>query len=283
MKLADLKPQHFLWEVADRIAVVRLNRPDRKNPLTFESYAELRDTFRALVYATDVDVVVFGSNGGNFCSGGDVHDIIGPLIGLPMKELLAFTRMTGDLVKAMIGCGKPIIAAVAGFCLGGGCELAMICDFILAADTAKFGQPEINLGIIAGMGGEHRGFIGHVVLHEANLCTVAGRGGNLGDGGLPDFRNSLLQQITQNRLVSPMTIGASSGAWLGLVLATLLMPAFAANHGQWAALVGALVAVGLVLLIAGRSGIGGLPLVLGGMAMNLLLGALAAWIFEHRA
>ncbi|WP_374376100.1 enoyl-CoA hydratase family protein [Tabrizicola sp.] len=136
-EMAGLKPQHFLWEVKDRVAVVRLNRPDRKNPLTFDSYAELRDTFRALVYATDVDVVVFASNGGNFCSGGDVHDIIGPLIGLPMKELLAFTRMTGDLVKAMISCGKPIIAAVDGVAVGAGAIIAMASDLRLATPAAK--------------------------------------------------------------------------------------------------------------------------------------------------
>ena len=136
-EMAGLKPQHFLWEVKDRIATVRLNRPDRKNPLTFDSYAELRDTFRSLVYAEDVDVVVFASNGGNFCSGGDVHDIIGPLIGLPMKDLLAFTRMTGDLVKAMIGCGKPIIAAVDGVCVGAGAIVAMASDLRLATPEAK--------------------------------------------------------------------------------------------------------------------------------------------------
>lgn len=136
-KMAGLKPQHFLWSVEDRVAVVRLNRPDRKNPLTFDSYAELRDTFRALVYAEDVDVVVFASNGGNFCSGGDVHDIIGPLIGLPMKELLAFTRMTGDLVKAMISCGKPIIAAVDGVAVGAGAIIAMASDLRLATPAAK--------------------------------------------------------------------------------------------------------------------------------------------------
>ncbi len=136
-ELAGLKPEHFLWEVKDRIAVVRLNRPDRKNPLTFDSYAELRDTFRALVYASDVDVVVFGSNGGNFCSGGDVHDIIGPLIGLPMKDLLAFTRLTGDLVKAMLACGKPIIAAVDGVAVGAGAILAMASDLRLATPAAK--------------------------------------------------------------------------------------------------------------------------------------------------
>lgn len=137
MNLAGLKPEHFLWDVADRIAVVRLNRPDRKNPLTFQSYAELRDLFRNLAYAEDVDVVVFASNGGNFCSGGDVHDIIGPLVGLPMKELLAFTRMTGDLVKAMILCGKPIIAAVDGVAVGAGAILAMASDLRLATHGAK--------------------------------------------------------------------------------------------------------------------------------------------------
>jgi len=136
-ELAGLTPKHFLWEVRDRIATISLNRPDRKNPLTFDSYAELRDTFRALVYARDVDVVVLASNGGNFCSGGDVHDIIGPLIGLPMKDLLAFTRMTGDLVKAMIGCGKPIIAAVDGVAVGAGAILAMASDLRLATPGAK--------------------------------------------------------------------------------------------------------------------------------------------------
>ena len=137
MKLAGLTPKHFLWEVQGRIATVRLNRPDRKNPLTFDSYAELRDMFRDLVYAEDVDVVIFASNGGNFCSGGDVHDIIGPLIGLPMKDLLAFTRMTGDLVKAMIGCGKPIIAAVDGVAVGAGAIVAMASDLRLATPEAK--------------------------------------------------------------------------------------------------------------------------------------------------
>ena len=137
MNLSQRKPQHFLWEVSNRIATLRLNRPERKNPLTFDSYAELRDLFRDLVYAEDVDVVIFAPNGGNFCSGGDVHDIIGPLIGLPMKNLLAFTRMTGDLVKAMIHCGKPIIAAVDGVAVGAGAIIAMAADLRLATPEAK--------------------------------------------------------------------------------------------------------------------------------------------------
>ncbi len=135
--LADLQPEHFLWEVHDRVATVRLDRPERKNPLTFDSYAELRDTFRALPYADDVDVVVLGSNGGNFCSGGDVHEIIGPLVEMDMKRLLQFTRMTGDLVKAIIGCGKPVIAAVDGVCVGAGAILAMASDLRLATPAAS--------------------------------------------------------------------------------------------------------------------------------------------------
>jgi len=135
--IATLTPQHFLLSVENRIATIRLDRPDRKNPLTFDSYAELRDLFRALPYAEDVDVVVFASNGGNFCSGGDVHDIIGPLVGMDMKGLLAFTRMTGDLVKAMIGCQKPIIAAVDGVAVGAGAIIAMASDLRLATPDAK--------------------------------------------------------------------------------------------------------------------------------------------------
>ncbi|MEQ1873568.1 MAG: enoyl-CoA hydratase family protein [Ilumatobacteraceae bacterium] len=135
--MADLKPKHFLWQASDGIATVRLNRPERKNPLTFESYAELRDTFRALVDADDIHVVVFAPNGGNFSSGGDVHEIIGPLVDMDMKQLLRFTRMTGDLVKAMIGCGKPIIAAVDGVCVGAGAIIAMASDLRIATPEAS--------------------------------------------------------------------------------------------------------------------------------------------------
>jgi len=119
------------------VATIRLNRPERKNPLTFESYAELRDTFRALAYAEDVDVVVLASNGGNFCSGGDVHEIIGPLTGMDMKGLLSFTRMTGDLVKAMLHCQKPVVAAIDGVCVGAGAIMAMAADLRLATPRAK--------------------------------------------------------------------------------------------------------------------------------------------------
>ncbi len=129
--------EFFKCEVANGIATVSLNRPDRKNPLTFESYAELRDWFRDLHYCEDVDAVVFASSGGNFSSGGDVHEIIGPLTKMSMKELLRFTRMTGDLVKAIVNCGKPVIAAVDGICVGAGAIIAMVSDLRIATPQAK--------------------------------------------------------------------------------------------------------------------------------------------------
>src|SRR5947199_1965652 len=134
---ATFEPEHFLWAYADGIATITRNRQERKNPLTFESYAELRDTFRALVYQTEVKTVVMRGAGGNFCSGGDVHEIIGPLVEMQMTSLLAFTRMTGDLVKAMRGCPQPIIAAVQGVCAGAGAIIAMASDLRLAAPDAK--------------------------------------------------------------------------------------------------------------------------------------------------
>ena len=122
---ASFQPTHFLWNFVDGVATITLNRPERKNPLTFESYAELRDTFRALDDTRDVKVVVMHGAGGNFCSGGDVHEIIGPLVRLKAPELLMFTRMTGDLVKAMRACPQPVIAAIDGVCAGAGAIVAM--------------------------------------------------------------------------------------------------------------------------------------------------------------
>ncbi len=135
MTLAE--PRHFKCAIKDGVARIAHDRPDRKNPFTFDSYAELRDWFRALVYSDDVHAVVILPNEGNFSSGGDVHDIIGPLTRMNMKELLTFTRMTGDLVKAMVGCGKPIIAAVDGICAGAGAIMAMASDLRLATPEAK--------------------------------------------------------------------------------------------------------------------------------------------------
>jgi enoyl-CoA hydratase/carnithine racemase len=130
-------PVHFLWAFDSGVATVTLNRPERKNPLTFDSYAELRDMFRALVYSPEVKAVVVRGAGGNFCSGGDVHEIIGPLVQMDMIGLMNFTRMTGDLVKAMRNCPQPIIAAVNGVCAGAGAIMAMASDIRLASTDAK--------------------------------------------------------------------------------------------------------------------------------------------------
>ncbi len=137
--LAGHQAQHFLWTVSDdgKLATITLNRPERKNPLTFDSYAELRDVFRALVYATDIKSVVITGAGGNFCSGGDVHEIIGPLTRMTMPGLLDFTRMTGDLVKAMRACPQPVIAAVDGICAGAGAMIALASDLRIGTSQAR--------------------------------------------------------------------------------------------------------------------------------------------------
>src|SRR5713226_3947604 len=136
-ELAGYQARHFLYEVADRVATITLNRPERKNPLTFDSYAELRDLFRAMSHAEDIKSIVITGAGENFCSGGDVHEIIGPLTKLDMPGLLAFTRMTGDLVKAMCACPQPIIAAIDGVCAGAGAILAMASDLRLGTARSK--------------------------------------------------------------------------------------------------------------------------------------------------
>ncbi len=137
VKAADFRPEHFKWEVEGKVATLTLNRPDRKNPLTFESYSELRDTFRELQFAEDVKMVVFSGAGGNFCSGGDVHEIIGPLTKMDMPGLLEFCRMTGDLVKAMRACPQPIISAVEGVCAGAGAIISMASDMRVGSVESK--------------------------------------------------------------------------------------------------------------------------------------------------
>jgi len=137
MNPESFAPSHFQWAFAEGVATVTLNRPERKNPLTFESYAELRDAFRDLVYTPEVKAVVITGAGGNFSSGGDVHEIIGPLTEMDMPGLLKFTRMTGDLVKAMRGCPQPIVAALDGVCVGAGAIVAMASDMRIATPATK--------------------------------------------------------------------------------------------------------------------------------------------------
>jgi enoyl-CoA hydratase/carnithine racemase len=146
---STFRPAHFGWQFADGVATVTLDRPEKKNPLTFDSYAELRDTFRALASTPDVRAVVVTGAGGNFCSGGDVHEIIGPLVRMQRDELLSFTRMTGDLVIAMLECPQVIVAAIDGVCAGAGAAIAMASDI-------RFGTPQSRVAFLfvrVGLGG----------------------------------------------------------------------------------------------------------------------------------
>ncbi len=147
VKGTEFAPEHFRWEVADRVATVTLNRPERKNPLTFDSYAELRDTFRTLAYADEVRTVVITGEGGNFCSGGDVFEIIKPLTEMDMTGLIAFTRMTGDLVKAMRACPQPIISAVDGVCAGAGAIISMASDLRYGTAASKVSFLFVRVGL----------------------------------------------------------------------------------------------------------------------------------------
>ena len=142
-----IQPKHFLWRVEGKVSVITLDRPEKKNPLTFESYAELRDLFLRLKDETSVKTIIVTGAGGNFCSGGDVHEIIGPLTRMQRPQLLEFTRMTGDLVKAMRHCPQPVIAAVEGVCAGAGAIIAMASDLRYAAPSARTAFLFVRVGL----------------------------------------------------------------------------------------------------------------------------------------
>ena len=218
-----MSPKHFQWRVEDRVGVITLNRPERKNPLTFESYAELRDFFNNLKNEQVKAIVITGA-GGNFCSGGDVHEIIGPLTKMKLPQLLEFTRMTGDLVKAMRHCPQPVIAAVEGVCAGAGAILAMASDLRYAAPSAKvaflfvrvglagcdmgacailpriIGQGRASELLYAGrvMGGEEAerwGFFNRLCAPEAVLADAIKLAKELADG--PTFANAMTKRMLE--------------------------------------------------------------------------------------
>jgi enoyl-CoA hydratase/carnithine racemase len=142
-----ISARHFIWQVQGKVGTVTLNRPERKNPLTFDSYAELRDLFRELSSTDSVRAIVLTGAGGNFCSGGDVHEIIGPLTSMAPPQLREFTQMTGDLVKAMMTCPQPIIAAIDGVCAGAGAAIAMASDVRFATAAAKTSFLFVRVGL----------------------------------------------------------------------------------------------------------------------------------------
>ena len=196
-KAADYKATHFLWEVSGKVATITLNRPERKNPLTFESYAELRDLFRELNYANDVKTIVIVGAGGNFCSGGDVHEIIGPLVRMQeaddMAGLLAFTRMTGDVVKAMRRCPQPIIAAIDGICAGAGAIIAMASDIRIGTPRAKTAFLFVRVGL-AGADMGACAILPRIVGHgRASELLYTGRAMSADEGEKWGFFNRLVE------------------------------------------------------------------------------------------
>ena len=221
-RATDYVATHFKWEVAGKVGLITLNRPERKNPLTFESYAELRDLFRNLSCADDVKAVVVTGAGGNFCSGGDVHEIIGPLVKMQeeddMAGLIAFTRMTGDLVKAMRHCPQPVISAIDGICAGAGAIIAMASDMRIGTPRTKTAFLFVRVGLagadmgacailprIIGQGrasellytgrvmsaeeGDKWGFFNRLVAPEAVLADAQALAKEIADG--PTFANAM--------------------------------------------------------------------------------------------
>src|SRR5947199_5714270 len=222
--LAGYAAQHFKYKAKDGVACITLDRPERKNPLTFDSYAELRDLFGAMAQATDVKAVVLTGAGENFCSGGDVHEIIGPLTKLDMPGLLAFTRMTGDLVKAMRACPQPIIAAIDGVCAGAGAILAMASDMRLGTARSKtaflftrVGLAGCDMGacailprlvgqgrasellytgrVIGGEEAERWGFFNRLCAPESVLAEATELARELADG--PSFANGMTKRMLE--------------------------------------------------------------------------------------
>ena len=232
----DLRPfksyaaRHFLWESSEdgRVAIVRLNRPERKNPLTFDSYAELRDLFRDLAYASDVRAIVLAGAGGNFSSGGDVFEIIEPLTKMAMPDLLAFTRMTGDLVKAMRKCPQLIIAAVDGVCAGAGAILAMASDLRLATPEAKTAFLFTRIGLSgADMGA--CGILPRIIGQgRAAELLLTGRAMNAGEGHAWGFYNALYAAADLETQALALARSLADGPWFAhSVTKTMLNQAWA--------------------------------------------------------
>src|SRR6266705_135331 len=222
LPLTQYSPHHFLLRVNDGVATVTLNRPERKNPLTFESYRELTDFFRACAFDEEVKLIVVTGAVGNFCSGGDVFEIIGPLVKMDTKGLISFTRMTGDLVKAMRACPQPIVAAVEGICAGAGAIIAMASDIRVAANSAKvaflfnkvglagcdmgacailpriIGQSRASELLYTGRfmtaeEGERLGFFSRIVAPEQVLCQAQLLAKQVAEG--PTFANTMTKRM----------------------------------------------------------------------------------------
>jgi len=225
--LTGYQAKHFLWRVDNRVGYLTLNRPDKKNPLTFDSYAELRDLFRLLHDGGGVRVVVVDGAGGNFCSGGDVHEIIGPLTKMDEKGLLDFTRMTGDLIRAMRACPQPIIAAVDGVCAGAGAMIALASDFRLATPAAKTAFLFVRVGLAGCDMGACALLPRLIGQGRAAELLYTGRSFDAAEGERIGFFNSIVPAAELREAAAKLAAGLASGPTLAHALTKKML------HLEW--------------------------------------------------
>jgi enoyl-CoA hydratase/carnithine racemase len=225
--LTAYSARHFLWRVENRVGHLTLNRPEKKNPLTFESYAELRDLFRLLHEGCGVRVVVIDGAGGNFCSGGDVHEIIGPLTQMDEKGLLEFTRMTGDLVRAMRACPQPVIAAIDGVCAGAGAMLALASDFRIATPAAKTAFLFVRVGLAGCDMGACALLPRLVGQGRAAELLYTGRSFDAAEGERIGFYNSVVPQAELKAAAAKLAADLAAGPTLAHALTKKML------HLEW--------------------------------------------------
>jgi len=225
--LTGYQAKHFLWRVENRVGYLTLNRPEKKNPLTFESYAELRDLFRLLHDGGGVRIVVVDGAGGNFCSGGDVHEIIGPLTKMDEKGLLDFTRMTGDLIRAMRACPQPIIAAVDGICAGAGAMIALASDFRLATPAAKTAFLFVRVGLAGCDMGACALLPRLIGQGRAAELLYTGRSFDAAEGERIGFFNSVVPAAELGEAAAKLAAGLAAGPTLAHALTKKML------HLEW--------------------------------------------------
>jgi len=225
--LTGYQAKHFLWRVENRVGYLTLNRPEKKNPLTFESYAELRDLFRLLHDGGGVRIVVVDGAGGNFCSGGDVHEIIGPLTKMDEKGLLDFTRMTGDLIRAMRACPQPIIAAVDGTCAGAGAMIALASDFRLATPAAKTAFLFVRVGLAGCDMGACALLPRLIGQGRAAELLYTGRSFDAAEGERIGFFNSVVPAAELREAAAKLAAGLAAGPTLAHALTKKML------HLEW--------------------------------------------------
>lgn len=220
---SQFQPKHFLWSYQEGVATITLNRPEKKNPLTFDSYGELRDTFYRLEESSEIGAVILTGAGNNFCSGGDVHEIIAPLLGRSMPDLLAFTRLTVDLIRAMRRCPQPIIAAIDGVCVGAGAAIAMASDFRFATNRSSIAFLFTKVGLAGCDMGACFLLPRLIGLTKANELLMTGRAMNGAEALASGFLNGLVEAPTLQSHCQSLAKDLASGPRFALAMTKAML------------------------------------------------------------